>query len=51
MLTFILPDGSLRGRDIDGNVMDALLLIFGFVMSKHGVNVAILPSHFLSALP
>ena len=50
ILSLIPPNSSSHGRDIDGNVMDALLLLLGCVASKHGVSVAILPSHFLTNL-
>ena len=41
----LLPDNN-----VDGNILDLLLLVFGTVTSKNGIDVCILPSHFLATL-
>ena len=50
ILSLIPPSRSSYGRNIDGNVMDALLLMLGCAVSKQGINVATLPSHFLCTI-
>jgi len=44
-LSSLLPDNN-----VDGNILDLLLLVFGAVASRNGINVCILPSHFLASL-
>ena len=49
ILTLLLGDNDI-GRDVDGNILDMLLLLCGAVASLHGINVCVLPSHFLASL-